>query len=508
VAQFGQYLLDRGVIDQQQLDEALQHHVLVGVRLGSCLAELGFVSINVIAKRLSEFHRAPLPPRDWLEKPDINAVKSVTRGLVERHRFVPLKLDKNDLHLAMLDPHNPEALDEIRFASGCRIVAYVLPEIVITHFLNRHFNVKPRTYTRKIKTKATVQERSSIAPAQRIPFRDRIVGIEDDRNYVSQTTSNRQEEKKIIAKIDIERVSHKNALDATKRRVPDHAIGATIDGLSDPLTPPSAQASDWQSRPITDRAGFSKESPQPVPFEQHPPLTEPTLPSINELKYEVNKPDLNDTVGATDATTFDSSIIADESADMSFKTDMEFAESDAPASEEATDAEPDIEPAIYDLARLEQQLLEADDREEVVDKVLAVASVYCQVAALFLVRQSTIQGLQGRGNALDSQPIDVILIPEQSESMLSRAVASAQSIRLVPEAEIDFRLLRALGRDQVCEAAIFPVVLKQRVVNLLYVDNGAYPIALSTFSALQTLVECASSAYTNLIKKRKEEKAA
>jgi hypothetical protein len=126
------------------------------------------------------------------------------------------------------------------------------------------------------------------------------------------------------------------------------------------------------------------------------------------------------------------------------------------------------------------------------------------VAALFLVRQGTIQGLQGRGNALDSLPIDVILIPERSESMLSQAVASARSIKIVPETDIDLRLLRALGRDQICEAAIFPIVLKQRVVNLLYVDNGAYPIALTTYSALQTLVECASSAYTDLIKKRKE----
>ncbi len=101
-----------------------------------------------------------------------------------------------------------------------------------------------------------------------------------------------------------------------------------------------------------------------------------------------------------------------------------------------------------------------------------------------------------------------ILLPERSESMLSRVVASTQSMRVVPEKDIVLRLLRALGRDQVCEAAIFPVVIKQRVVNLLDVDNGVYPIAQTTFSALQTLVECTSSAYTNLIKRQKEEKAA
>jgi hypothetical protein len=361
-------------------------------------------------------------------------------------------------------------------------VAYVLPEIVITHFLNRHFNVKPRTYTRKVKTKAAVQDRNSIVPATRATLRHRIENTNNDNTSDRRTS----------------------AIGLTRRKVPDQIIGATIDGLSDLPAASSTQAYGSQSQTIAEQPSGSNNSPQSEPFEQLPKITEPTLPPMGKPQAERGD---SDSTTDTAVRARDTSIAADESEDM-FKTDTEFAEAEETVSEKTTQTEPESEPAVYDLASLEQQMLDADDREEVVDKALAIASVYCQVAALFLVRQGTIQGLQGRGNALDSQPIDVILIPEHSESMLSRVVASTQSTRVVPETDIDIRLLRALGRDQVCEAAILPVVLKQRVVNPIYVDNGAYPIAQTTLSALETLTECVSSAYTNLIKRRKEEKAA
>jgi hypothetical protein len=84
----GQYLKKRGLVSDEQLEEALGHQAVHGARLGTNLVELGFVSIEALAESLSRLHKVPMPSRSWLEKPQRAAVQRVTRPLVERIRFI------------------------------------------------------------------------------------------------------------------------------------------------------------------------------------------------------------------------------------------------------------------------------------------------------------------------------------------------------------------------------------------------------------------------------------
>ena len=68
---------------------------------------------------------------------------------------------------------------------------------------------------------------------------------------------------------------------------------------------------------------------------------------------------------------------------------------------------------------------------------------------------------------------------------------------------IDVSVVRLLSGREPCEAAILPIRVGGRVVNLLYVDNGDDPLAASSLAALGALCDSVSAAYVRLISDRR-----
>ena len=169
MTRFSSHLLKRKLLTQEQLEEALQHQAVYGARLGTNLVELRMLTVEQLAECLAEFHRVPLPPRPWLERPKRAAVQRVTRPLVERIRFIPMRLENNNvLHAAVLDPNDPRTLDDLRFATGCKIQPYVLPEIWMHDWLLMLFKV-PRGI-RHIESEPAADAKPLNAPAQNFDF--------------------------------------------------------------------------------------------------------------------------------------------------------------------------------------------------------------------------------------------------------------------------------------------------------------------------------------------------
>jgi hypothetical protein len=65
-------------------------------------------------------------------------------------------------------------------------------------------------------------------------------------------------------------------------------------------------------------------------------------------------------------------------------------------------------------------------------------------------------------------------------------------------------VLRALGRASAREIALLPVPVRGRVVNLLYVDAGAAPLAETALGALSVLTVCIARSYERIILSRKQ----
>jgi len=123
----GELLVQKGHLSTDDLHRALRYQQEHGGRLGSILTHLGIVSDVVIASSLSEQYGLPSVT---LSDPQVDD-KTLNLIPVEtaiRYQVLPLKQVGTTLTVAVADPTNILALDEIKFMTGCRIEPVVAPE--------------------------------------------------------------------------------------------------------------------------------------------------------------------------------------------------------------------------------------------------------------------------------------------------------------------------------------------------------------------------------------------
>lgn len=156
------------------------------------------------------------------------------------------------------------------------------------------------------------------------------------------------------------------------------------------------------------------------------------------------------------------------------------------------------------VAALERQLADAKDRDEVAALTLRIARYYARVAALFVVNRGLVAGLCGSGEGLGDR-LEGIMIPTSADSLMAAPLETGQPVRGgPPPGSVDQRVLRAMGRDKIQDLAVLPIRIGERVVNLLYVDNGSEPLAKTSLGALRVLCAAVGRVYERLILERKQ----
>jgi hypothetical protein len=154
-------------------------------------------------------------------------------------------------------------------------------------------------------------------------------------------------------------------------------------------------------------------------------------------------------------------------------------------------------------AALEAELEAASDRDTVGRMALRIARLHAGAAALFVVRGGMVSGFRGDGAGMDEN-LDGILIPAEADTIFSRPATARTPFRgRPPEGGMDGRVLGALSRKGAREVLVYPIAIRGRVVNLLYADNGAEPLAETSVAALAALCGCVARAYERLILERK-----
>jgi type IV pilus assembly protein PilB len=120
--QLGQLLLARGIVTQEQIDQALAEQSQKGHRklLGELLVELGHCTENQIAAALAEGYGVPyaqVSPKLC----DPKAVEILPREFLEAHMVLPLFKVHDTLTVALSEPTNVFLIDEIERLSACRV---------------------------------------------------------------------------------------------------------------------------------------------------------------------------------------------------------------------------------------------------------------------------------------------------------------------------------------------------------------------------------------------------
>ena len=138
----GELLLDKRRITRGQLDEALAFRDANGGDLGAALVRLGFLP----AEELAALRGAQYGVRSIdLSGFEVEAavLDLIPADTVRRHRIVPLRRSGATLTVAMTDPRNVAALDDVRFRTGCAVEPLVASETAVAAAIARYYGGGP-----------------------------------------------------------------------------------------------------------------------------------------------------------------------------------------------------------------------------------------------------------------------------------------------------------------------------------------------------------------------------
>jgi len=139
--QLGELLIERGIINEQQLEKALLAQKDKGGLIGEILVELGFAKEEDIAQSLTAQYGFPYLP---LSNYDINLeIVGIVPGRVARqYLLVPIDKIGNNLTLAMSNPLNVQAIEDVELLSGCSVQTFVSTSSDIKRAIEKYYKDK------------------------------------------------------------------------------------------------------------------------------------------------------------------------------------------------------------------------------------------------------------------------------------------------------------------------------------------------------------------------------
>jgi type IV pilus assembly protein PilB len=141
----GELLVRENLISLQQLQKAQDEQKKAGGRIGYHLTKLGFIEESELTNFLSKQYGVPSIN---LKEFDIDAevVKLVPKDVAEKHQCIPVNRAGASLILAMSDPSNIYAIDDIKFLTGYNVEVVVASEQAIKEALEKHYAEKGPSY--------------------------------------------------------------------------------------------------------------------------------------------------------------------------------------------------------------------------------------------------------------------------------------------------------------------------------------------------------------------------
>jgi type IV pilus assembly protein PilB len=139
----GELLVQRGNIDQAQLQSALAHQRRWGGRLGRAIVQLGFMKERAMLETLSE--QLDVPYLEIGDRPIPRQVlRLVPEKLIRSRKVLPLELvgstRRGPLVVALADPADLRVIDEIAFATGMPVKPVLVSEWDIDRAIAQHLD--------------------------------------------------------------------------------------------------------------------------------------------------------------------------------------------------------------------------------------------------------------------------------------------------------------------------------------------------------------------------------
>ncbi len=134
----GELLVKESLISPQQLQEALTYQKQHGGKLGFNLVKLGFIKDEEITQLLSRQYGVPSINLARFEI-DPSVIKLVPAETSQKYQIIPLSRAGANLTIAMVDPTNVFAMDDIKFMTGYNVEPVVASETAIMEAIEKYY---------------------------------------------------------------------------------------------------------------------------------------------------------------------------------------------------------------------------------------------------------------------------------------------------------------------------------------------------------------------------------
>jgi len=139
--QLGELLIERGIINSRQLSQALELQKEKGGLIGEILVELGFCKEEDIAHALTAQYGFPYLPLDNYEI-SLEVIKIIPLRVARQYLLIPIDKIGNNLTIAMSNPLNIQAIEDVELISGCDVQTFVSTASDIKRAIEKYYKEK------------------------------------------------------------------------------------------------------------------------------------------------------------------------------------------------------------------------------------------------------------------------------------------------------------------------------------------------------------------------------
>ncbi len=145
----GDLLVEAGLITKEQLQEALEVQKKDNERLGTILVKLGYLTEEEITSFLSKQYGIPAVNLEHFEISE-DVIKRIPSDIARKYMLIPITRTGSTLTVAMADPTNIYALDDIKFLTGLNVEPVVASELSIKKAIDKYYGSETQIELRKV----------------------------------------------------------------------------------------------------------------------------------------------------------------------------------------------------------------------------------------------------------------------------------------------------------------------------------------------------------------------
>jgi type IV pilus assembly protein PilB len=145
----GEFLVKSNLINQEQLDKALEEQKQTGGRIGEHLIRLGYVTEEDILDCLSQQYGVPSINLRHFDI-DESIIRLIPADVARKYQFIPVSKTGATLTVAMGDPTNVFAMDDITFITGYRVEPVVASEEALRDAIDKYYGTTHALELKKV----------------------------------------------------------------------------------------------------------------------------------------------------------------------------------------------------------------------------------------------------------------------------------------------------------------------------------------------------------------------